>query len=217
MKILLKYKRRTSKRRDFLLGNLGCDFGYCKQMDSKSMYTNNSAKTELSRRFCPNLTEKYFYCSLSTRHIHTKQRWIPQCELTGLGHSPRAARRGRGGAGAAPAPPLPAETGGDRNAVKQKPTLHPTEHSKPCQRTHQKITLSQSATFTTSCNYLTTLPAQSWPWTAFGFLCTVQEDEFENSSNIYPNVVLKQRKTSSLLKRRFIHKQTSVFNNRPAN
>lgn len=60
------------------------------------------------------------------------------------------------------------------------------------------------------------LKADNEPY-VFVSLCTLQKDEFENSFFIYPKVVLKQRKTSSLLKRRFIHKQTSIFNNCPAN
>lgn len=127
-------------------------------------------------------------------------------------------RRGWGGAGAVPALALPSGNGWRRECCETETnSCTPMEHRKPCRRTCRQITPAESVTFSTSCNYPTNLPAQSWQWTAFGFLCTVQKDEFENSSNIYPNAVLNKRKTSSLLKRRFIHKQTSVFNNRPAN
>lgn len=64
---------------------------------------------------------------------------------------------------------------------------------------------------------LINLSAQSWQWSVFGFLCILQKDEFENSFFIYTKVVLNQRKTSSLLKRRCIPKQTTIFNNCPAN
>lgn len=132
--------------------------------------------------------------------------------------APGGCSRGWGGPEAVPAPALPSGNGWRRECSwNRNQLLPPMEHRKPCQRTYHQITLYESVTSTISCNYLTNLPPQSWQWTAFGFLCTLQKDEFDNSSNIYPKVVLKQRKTRSLLKRRFIHKQTSVSNNHPAN